>query len=287
MQKLFFDIESTGPDVSKDKIVQLAVIVIDENGKIVFRHSKKFNPGIKISKEATAIHGIKDSDVKNCVSFKDDAKKLKKLFQDKIIITYNGMVFDIPLLLNEFERAGVDVEFSGKFFDVLKIERKLAGNTLSEVYKRYTGEELDGAHDALVDVEATDVILNHQMKKINSLLQPNETMEEALMRLSGTKDIVDFSGKLGRDDEGYLTFKFGKEKDKRVVDRPEYAAWILNSNFSKQVKDLIRAEQSKKVLGTSQSKSKGFYQANPRPKSSLFEDNSVIKEIESIDDLPF
>jgi len=244
MNKLFFDIESTGPDVNKDRIVELAIRVVDEEGNVIVDKAKRYNPGIPISKNASDIHGIKDSDVRDLPSFKEDAKKLKKLFEDKIIVTYNGLRFDIPMLQAEFERAGVELTLSGQYIDVLKVERKLNSNSLSSVYKKYTGQDLEGAHGAMADVNATQIVMENQIK-LNSL------SEDDLFQMTDTKGMADLSGKLIFDDKGFLVFNFGNKcKGKRVIDEPSYASWVLGeSTFSSQIKKLIRDEQTKGLKG--------------------------------------
>jgi DNA polymerase-3 subunit epsilon len=258
MQRLFFDCESTGPNASKDRIVQLAIIVIDEKDTILLSKSKLYNPGIPISEAATQIHKITNEDVKNEPFFKEDAKKLKKIFENKIIITYNGLRFDIPLLMAEFERAGVEVKLSDKFIDTMKVEAKLAPRDLSSVYKKYTGKTLDGAHDALADVKATAEVYNAHYSRLFDQLEAadgagaditeeDRDLDGFMMELSGAKNMLDYSGKLGRDTEGYLIFKFGKCIDKRVIDNKDYASWMLDNDFPSQVKKLIREELSKTI----------------------------------------
>jgi DNA polymerase III subunit epsilon len=262
MQELFFDCESTGPSATKDRIIELAIIVRDQNKEIILRKSKRYNPGIPISKEATSVHGITDEDVADCPSFADDAKKLKKIFEDKIIITYNGLKFDIPLLMAEFNRAGVEVKLSGKYMDSLKIERKLHPQTLSQVYKNYTGRNLEGAHGALSDVEATMVVLDNQYSILYDSLaaadgagadMPTESkwpemIDNDLYEMSGAKNSVDLSGKLAFDKEGFMIFTFGKCKDKRVVDNKEYVNWIIDNDFPEDVKKAVREELNKYIV---------------------------------------
>lgn len=250
MEKLFFDIETTGPDASKDRIVQLAIRIVDEKGKVLLNKSKMYNPLMPISPAATQIHGITNSMVADCPKFEEDAKRLKKIFEDKILITYNGLMFDIPILMNEFDRARVEVNLSGKFIDVFKVEQKLNPRSLANVYKSYTGEELANAHDAKADNMATAVVLENQSHIIWSDIDKNEadcTVEEMLYQMSGTEGMVDYYGKFGKDDQDYLIFKFGKHKGKnvRVIDDMEYATWMLSQNFPNQIKNLIREEQKK------------------------------------------
>jgi DNA polymerase III subunit epsilon len=258
MDKLFFDIESTGLSTETDRIVQLAIMVVSEDGTVLVDKAKLYNPTIPISKTAFDAHGISDNDVKNAPLFSSDAKKLKKLFENKIIIGYNIMRFDVPLLLAEFSRAKVDVDFSGKFLDVLNIEKKLNSNRLADAYFRYTGKELAGAHDAGNDVRATKIIFEGQEGKLYETIGNQitdevkslpEMVEDQLYDLSGTNDMVDIYNKLKRDKEGYLIFNFGKHNGKRVIDESQYAGWILDNEFPIQVKNLIREEQTRTKLG--------------------------------------
>ena len=294
MHKLLFDIETTGADVSKDRIIQLAIRIIDEDGNVLVDKAKNYNPGIPISKTASDIHGIKDKDVKDCPSFKSDAKKLKKLFEDKIIVMYNGLRFDIPIIMQEFERAGVDVELSGKFIDVLKVERKLSPHSLGATYKKYTGEDLEGAHDAMKDVNATDIIMIHQKER-------NSLSDDELMEMTDTEGMADYGGKLKYDDKGFLVFNFGNKcRGKRVIDEPSYAGWVLGqATFSSQVKKLIRDEQTMGLKARKSPKSqdegnvppkaekavKGFYPASAS--ISGYKPIQTNLDLDPIDDLPF
>lgn len=250
MDKLYFDVETTGPDSQTDRIVELAIKIVDENGNVTLNKAKRYNPEKKISPEATKVHGITNKDVEDCPTFAEDAKKLKKLFENKIIVGYNCMVFDIPILMNEFDRAGVEIELAGKYIDVFRIEQKIDSRSLSNVYRKYTGQELDNAHDASADINATHTVLEHQLKVIqkNVFAQGGEMSDEVLYDLSGTKDLVDLYGKFKRDSEGYLIFNFGQKcKGKRVVDEVSYSEWMLKEKFPSQVKKLIREEQQRVV----------------------------------------
>lgn len=285
MQRLFFDCESTGPNANKDRIVQLAIVVVDEYDKVLLSKAKLYNPGIPISEEATKIHKITNNQVKDQPSFKEDAKKLKKIFENKIIITYNGLRFDIPLLMAEFERAGVEVELSGQFIDAMKVETKLSPRDLSTVYKKYTGKSLDGAHDALADVKATIAVYDAHYAKLHESVEQADDggaditpedwdVNNTMIELSGAKDMLDYSGKLSRDAEGFLIFNFGKKCfGKRVIDNKDYASWVLNEEFPNQVKKLIREELGKMV----QTKRK----TNPTYSNAINDPN------QSTDDVPF
>lgn len=251
MDLLFFDVETTGPNANEDRIVELGIKVVQQDGKVILNKSKRYNPEMKIQAEATKVHGIKYSDIKDCPVFAEDARKLAKLFKDKIIAGYNIMVFDIPILMNEFDRAGVELELSGKYIDSFKIEQKLSSKSLSNVYKSYTGKDLEDAHTAEADLNATHEVLEFQMEKIAKMADMKPDMFENLYTLSGTKDIVDFYSKFRRDDDGYLIYKFGKHKDKRVVDEIGYADWMLSVKppFPSQIQNLLREEKRKLTQG--------------------------------------
>lgn len=255
MHKLYLDLETTGSDATKDWIVELAIKVVDEEGNVLVDKAKLYNPGIPISKEATEIHGWTNANVFDKPSFKSDAKKLKLLIENKIIVTFNGLVFDLPILMREFERAGVDVELSGLYIDVLKVERKVTPNNLSAVYKRYTGKDLENAHNGQSDVGATQVVLEAQIEQYG-------LTDDELYEMSGGKDMADFYGKLKYDKEGFLVFNFGaKCRGKRVIDEPSYAAWVLGeASFPSQVKKMIREEQTKGIKKeTLKSATKSFF----------------------------
>lgn len=234
MEKLIFDVETTGVDVNKDRIVQLAVMVLDKDWNITMKKSMLLNPQIPIPKEASAIHGITDSDVADKPTFRGVAKALKKLFENKELGGFNILNFDLPLLATEFERAGVDVEFSDKIIDAYKIEYAIHPRTLSDVYFSYTGEKLTDAHNAMADVEATAQVLFNQNK--------NKPKDKTLYELSGSTNLVDFTGKLTRNENGDIVFNFGKNKGKRLKDEKDYCNWILKSDFSNQLKNIIQKE---------------------------------------------
>lgn len=284
MKRCYFDCETTGPDASKDRIVELAILLKDENGKVLLRKSKRYNPGMPISPWATEVHGISDDDVKDCPSFEEDAKRLKKIFEDSVLIVYNGMQFDIPLLVNEFERARVDLDLSGEVIDVMRLETALNPRTLSAVYKRYTGEELEGAHEATADVDATDVVLQAQLARI---VDEKLDAKELLASAGVPAGSADFFGKLKFLENGALAFNFGKHKDHPILennDTKQYANWILTQNFPTQVKKLLQDELKKDVAANFKKKpveDKGFYpMRKQKPAPVLFDTGAE-------DDLPF
>jgi DNA polymerase-3 subunit epsilon len=201
-----------------------------------------YNPGVPITPSATEAHGITDEMVKGCPRFADDAKKLRKIFEEAILVGYNIIVFDIPVLMYEFDRAGVELNLSRKVIDVMKMETILSPRTLGAVYERYTGKKLEGAHDAQADVDGTEVVLGYQFKKIE---KNGLNRDELLEKVGVPQDAADFFGKLKYDDEGDLIYNFGKHKNIKVKDEHNYANWMLNEKFPSQVKQLLREELKK------------------------------------------
>lgn len=252
MQTLFFDCESTGLKTDTDRIIQLAILILDEEGKTLLSKAKYYNPeGTPISKEAQDTHGITEAMLRDAPKFKDDAKALKKLFEGRIIAGYNIMRFDTQILIAEFQRCGIDINFSGKFIDCLNIEKKLNSNKLADAYRRYTGKDIDNAHDALSDIKATAEVFNYQLRELSRIsenTQGSPPVEDMIYEFSDTNDLLDLTGKLKKDDQGYVIFNFGKSKGKRVIDDNSYACWILNNpSFSPHIKKIIREEQTRNL----------------------------------------
>ena len=161
----FFDLETTGVDTMKDRIVEIAVIKIFPNGN---RESKKYliNPEMPIPKEASDVHGITDEMVADCPTFSKYAKNLNEYMGDSDLGGYNSNSFDIPMLVEEFKRSGIVFDLKNRnYVDVLNIEKQVSSRKLGDVYSRYTDKILEGAHDALIDIEATIEILDNQIEK--------------------------------------------------------------------------------------------------------------------------
>lgn len=269
MKKVFFDLETTSAKKDECRIIQVGITQLDEKGNVLISKSKMYKPDVPITPEATAAHGITDEMVKDCPSFYDDCKKLKKIFEDAVLVGYNIIVFDIPVLMSEFDRAGVELNLSGHFIDVMKLETILQPRTLSAVYERYTGEKLESAHDALADVRGTRKVFGHQLAKID---RDGLNKDEILKSCGVPEGAADFFGKLKCDDQGYLVFNFGKKAlGKRVVDEVQYANWVLGEAFPSQVKNLIKEELKR---GTKQAFT------HPHP-------HTAIKNFDAPNDIPF
>jgi len=240
---IFFDLETTGVNVVKDKIVQIAILKIFPDGE---QEQKKtlVNPGIDIPEGATEVHGITNQMVLGSPSFKQISKSLAEQMKGCDIAGYNSDVFDVPLLIEEFNRAGIEFPDTGEdinFVDVLKIERRINSHKLTETFKRYTGEELDGAHDAMNDVIGTAKVLFAQLEKMNDDdARTNDfTVEELDLFCQDERKRVDYAGKLYEND-GEVYWSFGKHKDCLVKDERQYADWVLRSDFPTDTKNRIR-----------------------------------------------
>lgn len=229
-----FDLETTGIDTEKDRIVQIGAVKFAD-GKVIEKNIL-LNPGIKIPKGASDVHGILDEHVKDALEFKQISKSLNSFFEGCSILGYNSDRFDVPLLVAEFKRCGIDFELDRNYIDVLSLERVLKPNNLESVYKRYTGLDMDGAHDAIADVKATLEIFNRQ---VNQYGLP-ESAKEIDELIQGEKKRVDLAGCIYlKDGEYYLGF--GKHNGSTVKSQPSYVEWMLNGPFSRDTKMKLSA----------------------------------------------
>lgn len=238
---IFFDLETTGVNVSKDRIVELSYIKVNPNGTEEER-TIRINPECHIPEESTAIHHITDEDVKNAKTFKQEAKELARVFEGCDIAGYNSNRFDIPLLMEEFLRAGVAMDFSKcKFVDVQTIFHKMEQRTLSAAYKFYCHGDLENAHSANADTRATYEVLKSQLDMYNDKLK-NDI--EFLSSFSSFNKNVDLMGRIIYNDNKQEVFNFGKYKGQPVEDifkfkDPGYYSWMMNGDFPLDTKRVI------------------------------------------------
>lgn len=232
---IFFDLETTGTSIDTDRVIQIACIKIDSDGTKTEKQIL-INPTIPIPKDASDVHGITDEIVKDAPKFVNIAKAMYSFFEGCDIAGFNSDNFDVPLLMMEFERVGLTFpDWDCVFVDVLKYERLLHSNKLTEVYKRYTGEELDGAHDAMNDVRATLAVLVHQVEG-NSEITPSDID----LLCQGDRKRFDVSGKCYYDKEGNVRWSFGKNINKLVKDDLGYVNWVLGNSFPSETKAKLR-----------------------------------------------
>lgn len=234
---VFFDLETTGVDVTHDRIVEISMIKVLPSGEEIEK-TRRVNPGIPIPAEATAVHHITDADVANEPSFRQIAKSLANEMVGCDIAGFNSNRFDIPMLDQEFQRAGVKFDFSkARFVDVQTIFHKKEQRTLVAAYRFYCGKELDGAHSANADTRATLEVLKSQLDRYDDL--PNDI--EELSKFSQINRNVDFMGRLIYNDDDKEVINFGKYKGKIAEDiirkEPSYYDWIMKSDFAQNTKD--------------------------------------------------
>lgn len=233
---VFFDLETTGTDINKDRIVEICYLKVWPNGN-EDAHTMRINPDMHIPEEASMVHGIYDDDVKDCPKFKEVAKNIAKDFEGADIAGFNSNRFDVPLLAEEFLRAEVDIDLARhRFIDVQVIFHKKEQRTLSAAYQFYCGKNLEDAHTALADTRATYEVLKAQLDKYPDLQNDMKFLSDYS---SFTKN-VDFAGRMVYNDSGAEVFNFGKYKGQLVKDvlakDPGYYSWILNSDFTLNTK---------------------------------------------------
>lgn len=247
---VFFDLETTGVNILKDRIVEISLVKIlpgKEHEPIV--KTRRINPEMPIPAEATAIHHITDADVADAPTFRQVAHSLADLMRGCDIAGFNSNRFDIPLLDEEFHRAGVDFDFHrAQFIDVQTIFHKMEPRNLTAAYRFYCDKELEGAHGATADTMATYEVFLAQLDRYDQLSgDVNE-----LSKFSSQNDNVDLAGRIVRDAQGREVINFGKYKGQPVAEvlakDPGYYSWVINGDFAgdtKRVFTRIKLEQSK------------------------------------------
>ena len=236
---VFFDLETTGIDVTKDRIVEISFLKIMPDGS---EESKtwRINPQIPIPKQASAVHGITDEDVKECPAFQDVARLLVELIEGCDLAGFNSNRFDIPLLAEEFLRAGVDIDLNKrKFIDVQTIFHKMEQRNLMAAYKFYCGKQLEDAHQAEKDTRATYEVLMAQLDRYPEL----ENDVETLSAYSSFTNNIDFAGRMIYDENGKEIINFGKYKGQLVKDVLKkdigYYGWIMQGDFALNTKQKL------------------------------------------------
>jgi DNA polymerase III subunit epsilon len=239
----FFDLETTGINITQDRIIEIAVIKVMPNGEVT-RKSNLINPAIPIPAESTAIHGITNEEVANKPTFKELAKEYVKFFEGADMAGFNILKFDVPMLVEEFLRAGVDFDYSRKkLIDAQKIFHLMEKRTLSAAFKFYCGKEMDNAHSAEADTQATMDVLMAQIERYeNQEVTDGQGNHigfvkndiDVLNKITAT-DMVDLAGRIVRNSKGEPVFNFGKHKNKPVMvvfrEEPSYYDWMMNGDF--------------------------------------------------------
>ena len=236
---VFFDLETTGINIVKDRIVEISFVKVHPNGKEETK-TRRINPEMPIPPESTAIHGITDEDVKDCPTFKEIAKSLAAQIEGCDLAGYNSNRFDIPLLAEEFLRAGVDIDLNKrKFVDVQTIFHKMEQRTLAAAYKFYCDKSLENAHTAEADTMATYEVLKAQLDRYPEL----QNDINFLSQYSSYTNNVDFAGRMVYNDKGEEVINFGKYKGRLVEEvlknDPGYYSWIMNGDFPLNTKKIL------------------------------------------------
>lgn len=248
---IVLDLEATGDHIVKDRIVEIAMIKLHPDGK-QDKYEKRINPNQPIPIDISEIHGIYDIDVMDCPSFKDLAKEIKEFIADSDLGGFNSNKFDIPMLEEEFIRAGISSDFMNKkLIDVQNIFHKMEQRTLVAAYKFYCNKELENAHSAIHDAQATLDVLLAQIDKYKELENNIDYLSEFS---KAGKRAVDYANRIGLNKDDQAVINFGKHKGKIVKEvfkqEPGYYSWIMKGDFSantkscfKQLWDELKAEQ--------------------------------------------
>jgi DNA polymerase III, epsilon subunit and related 3''-5'' exonucleases len=236
---VFFDLETTGISIVSDRIVEISYLKVYPNGEEESR-TRYINPEMPIPPQSTAIHGIRDEDVKDAPPFKAIAKSLAAQIEGSDLAGYNSNRFDIPLLAEEFLRAGVDIDLmKRKFIDVQTIFHKKEQRTLSAAYKFYCGMELEGAHSAEADTKATYEILKSQLDRYPDLKNDVQFLSE----FSSFTNNADFAGRIVYDEQRREIINFGKYKGRLVCEvfkeDPGYYSWVMQGDFPLHTKKVF------------------------------------------------
>jgi len=244
----FFDLETTGTNITKDRIIEIAMIKVMPNGEVL-RKTHLVNPGIPIPAESTVFHGIKDEDVKDKPTFKEVAREYARFMEGADLSGFSILKMDVPMLVEEFLRAGVDFDYQRKkIIDAQKIFHLMEKRTLKAAYRFYMNKDLQESHTAEADAEASMDVLIAQVEKYDGQDVTDATGKkvgeikndmEVLSQMTGW-DMVDLAGRMIKNEKGEEIFNFGKHKSKKVAavlkEEPAYYDWMMNGDFPQDTK---------------------------------------------------
>ncbi|MFQ3269304.1 MAG: DNA polymerase-3 subunit epsilon [Flavobacteriales bacterium] len=238
----FFDLETTGIQVGKDKIVEICILKVQNDGTEECK-TWKVNPGMPIPKQSSDIHGITDEMVKDCPTFPELAVEIYSFIKDSDLSGYNSNRFDLPLIAEEFLRADIDFDMKNRrSIDVQSVFFKMEPRTLTAAYKFYCNKDLLGAHGAEADTRATYEILKAQVERYEELDNDSQSMADFTQPHQPNADLA---GMIKFDTDGEEIFNFGKHKGKKVLvvmaKEPGYYGWIQNADFPRYTKKVLTA----------------------------------------------
>jgi DNA polymerase-3 subunit epsilon len=244
----FFDLETTGTNITQDRIVEIAVIKLMPNGDRVEK-ANLVNPTIPIPAESTAIHGISNEDVADKPTFKELAKEYARFFEGSDLSGFSITKFDVPVLVEEFLRAGVDFDYSRKrIIDSQRIYHLMEKRNLSAAFEFYCNKKLEDSHTAEADTRASLEVLLAQVERYE-----NQPVTDAMGRAIGvlrndpeelnkltSSNMIDLAGRMVLNSKGEAIFNFGKHKNKAVLavlkEEAAYYDWMMNGDFSLDTK---------------------------------------------------
>ncbi len=248
----FFDLETTGVNVASDRIVEISILKLSPDGNKEIK-TKRIHPTIPIPKESSAIHGIYDKDIENEPTFKAIAKSLADFLKNCDLAGYNSNKFDIPILVEEFLRAEVDFDISGRrMVDVQNIFHQMEQRTLKAAYKFYCGKKIENAHSAQADIEATYEVFLAQLDKYDgvefedrkgNISIPIKNDIKALHDFTNINKNADLAGRIVFNEQNIEVFNFGKHTGKPVEqilrEEPSYYAWMMKGDFPLYTKKVL------------------------------------------------
>lgn len=242
-----FDLETTGLDVSKDRILEIAILKVHPDGTTE-EYLKRVNPGIPIPTESSEIHGIYEKDIKDAPTFKEIASEVTAFIGDSDLAGYNSNKFDIPVLAEELLRVENDFNVANrKFVDVQNIFHKMEQRTLVAAYSFYCNKDLVNAHSALSDATATWEVLKAQIEKYETLTPTIEFLADYSQQ--GDFELLDFAGRIAKNKRNEAMYNFGKHKGKTIREvakvEPGYYGWMLDANFPLYTKQVLKTEMEK------------------------------------------
>jgi DNA polymerase-3 subunit epsilon len=240
----FFDLETTGVNVASDRIVEISILKAMPDGTEDVK-TLRINPGIPIPLESSLIHGIYDEDIRHERTFKQAGEELARFLDDCDLAGYNSNRFDIPVLMEEFLRAGIDFDIENRHFvDVQNIFHQMEQRTLKAAYQFYCGKDIENAHSAEADIKATYEVLKAQIERYENqswedkkgvVSKPVQNNIEALHAFTNLNKPVDFAARMVYNEDGVEVINFGKHKGRPVEDvfqsEPSYYNWMLNGDF--------------------------------------------------------
>ncbi len=242
-----FDLETTGTNITSDRIVEIAIIKIYPDGSEE-NYCKRVNPTMPIPKEVSEIHGIYDHDVFGLPTFKELATEIVEFIGNADLAGYNSNKFDIPVLAEELLRADVSFDVADRHFvDVQNIFHKMEQRTLAAAFQFYCSKTIENAHSAIYDAKATWEVFKAQLEKYDNLNGDIQFLSE--FSRANNYQFLDFAGRLAINEKGAAIYNFGKHKGKTIKEvmntEPGYYGWMLDADFPLYTKNCLRKEMEK------------------------------------------